>query len=78
MEIKTKYNVGDTVFHVIDCEFVQTKVENICINVGKNKTEIEYQCEDDFYGYENAKYTEDMLFASAEDLATWLKEHVRK
>lgn len=46
MEVKTKFNVGDTIYTVEDCAIKELVVSKICIFVYDNRTNISYECDD--------------------------------
>ena len=48
MEVKTKFNVGDTIYTVEDCAIKKLVVSKICIFVYDNRTNISYECDDFF------------------------------
>ena len=45
MDIKTKFNVGDKIYTVVNCAIKELIVNRICIFVYKEKTSIRYECD---------------------------------
>ena len=44
MEVKTKFNVGATIYTVEDCAIKELTVSCIAVFIYKDKTNITYQC----------------------------------
>ena len=65
MEIKTKYNLGDTVWSVTrNCESTSGTVTRITVNGNSEGHEIDYWCD----GMDQVIYSEEQLCASYEEL----------
>ena len=65
MDIKTKFNVGDKIYTVVNCAIKELIVNRICIFVYKDRTNISYECDGDF---RNFSVTEENAFPSREAL----------
>lgn len=65
MDIKTKFNVGDKIYTVDNCAIKELVVNRICIFVYKDRTNISYECDDDF---RNFSVIEENAFPSREAL----------
>lgn len=71
MNIKTKFNIGDTVYTVIDCEIVGYEVGKIFVFVYEDKEpSISYQATD-----HSLDINESFLFASKEELIHHLMDN---
>jgi len=79
MEIKTKYNIGDTVYLFINGEVYEEKIKSIDIRIGKNRSNIFTDIEIHYDvskihlpGWTKDKYAENCLFNSKKEIAYYL------
>lgn len=66
MTIKTKFNVGDSVFFIKDGKVQQIEITDIRIDINKNDTNIEYIIGNSAFNYDICK--EELLFSTKEEL----------
>lgn len=77
MKIETKFDMGQEVFYISDNQVTKTYITNIDISVDKeNKKEVIYCTDSSSHFYEDAKYIEDMLFGTVDELLDYLRGHV--
>lgn len=67
MEVKTKFNVGDTIYTVEDCAIKEHVVQCIAIFVYKDKVNISYQCGKTTVKEENAFPSREALLSNLQN-----------
>lgn len=81
MTIKTKFNIGDTIFVLFENEIIERKITKIIAVVERDEPELYYEfilrnrdCR--YYGVydtgETLRYPEEEIFKTKKQLANWL------
>lgn len=65
MEVKTKFNIGDTIYFMYDNKVCNSFVRSVSVWIGKESTDIKYYMDRD---KDRIPITEDESYATKEEL----------